>query len=116
MKKVEADAALSKAVNIVARSVGTTSKLYQKRTIRAALFCKVAGPVSTVLCPAESTICTITEGKVPPRQGSIQERQCVHSPQFHQQHLLSAKRKRQMEADPQFQSSKSLHQTPALQN
>ena len=35
--------------------------------------------------------------------------------QFHQQHL-SAKRKRQMEADPQSQSSKSLHRTPTLQN
>ena len=30
VKKVEADAALSKAVNIVARSVGTASKRYQK--------------------------------------------------------------------------------------
>lgn len=35
---------------------------------------------------------------------------------FHQQHFLSAKRKRQMEADPQSQSFKSLHRTPALQN
>ena len=31
VKKVEADAALSKAVNIVARSVGTTSRMYQKQ-------------------------------------------------------------------------------------
>ena len=31
VKKVEADAALSKAVSIVARSVGTTGKIYQKQ-------------------------------------------------------------------------------------
>ena len=31
VKKVEADAALSKAVNIVPRSVGTTSRMYQKK-------------------------------------------------------------------------------------
>ena len=31
---------------------------------------------------------------------------------FHQQQLLSTKRKKEMEADPQSQRSKSLHQTP----
>ena len=97
------------------------------------------------------------EGKVPPRQASIQERQCVQPPQpapnrqipaftytetesklisaevgellnkqaisrtvsddgFISNIFLVPKRKRQMEADPQPQSSKCLHRTPALQN
>ena len=62
VKKVEADAALSKAVSIVARSVGTTGKIYQKQPLGQRVF-QGAGPVGTVLCPAECTIRTTTRGK-----------------------------------------------------
>ena len=52
MKKVEADSALSKAVNIVSKSSDSTTKCTRDQV--ATIF-SAAGPVGTVVCPAKCT-------------------------------------------------------------
>ena len=78
MRKVEAGAALPKAVNIVARSVGTTSRMFRSNHQGSAFF-KEAGPVGMVLCPADSTIRTATRGRESTPQASLNTRKAMCS-------------------------------------
>ena len=99
MRKVEAGAALPKAVNIVAKSVGTTSKMFRSNHQGSAFF-KEAGPVGTVLCPAETTICTAIyqgKGKYPPGKPQYKKGNVFNHLGLHQtgrfQPLLSQKQR-----------------------